>query len=530
MRLGHGLAIAALIVATATNARSQQPTPGPSPVRARTLAEDLQLFSQVMNQIRVNHPDSVDSHAILMAAIEGLVRAVDPHSYVIPAVRFDSSRQRALDDGKLAPVPILFAYSGRVPSVVSIVPGTNAAKQDIAVGDELLAIDGKPISAESDEELELTLAGVKGSTVSLRLSRRRLDGSTIVLERAVKREPSDEMTALPVAVMLDSITGYVRITTFSNERVDEDMRSAMGRLEKVGMRRLLLDLRDNGGGLVDEAANVAGEFLPRGATIYTTDGRRESLKKTYKVPRSFWRRERNTPVVVLVNRGTASASELLAGALQDHDRALIVGRPTFGKALLMQAVPLTDGSLMMLVIGHVRTPCGRVVQRQYRGVRYADYLRNAAAERDTTGRPSCQTPAGRTLYGGGGIFPDIVFDQPLPTPLWLARLNERDVLTKWAGAYLAQTRAPDRIEAYLDDSALPASGVAEFRTFARSNGAEPLPGDADALLRRELLAVLARVKLGEAAYYRVLLRDDPWIGRSIQAFERASLLRGPQTP
>jgi carboxyl-terminal processing protease len=339
------------------------------------------------------------------------------------------------------------------------------------------------------------------------------------------------VTAVPVAVMLDSITGYVRITSFENQKVDEDMRDAMGRLEKIGMRRLLLDLRDNGGGLVDEAANVAGEFLPRGATIYTTEGRRESLKKTYKVPRSFWRRESNTPVVVLVNRGTASASELLAGALQDHDRALIVGRPTFGKALLMQALPLTDGSLMMLVIGHVRTPCGRVVQRQYRGVRHADYLRDAAAERDTTGRPSCRTPAGRVLFGGGGIFPDIVLDHPHPTPLWLARLNERDLLTKWAGAYLAQTRAPDRIEAYLDESALPRGGVAEFRVFARANGAELLEGaDTDALLRRELLAILARVKLGEAAYYRVMLRDDPWMGRSIQAFERASLLRGPETP
>jgi carboxyl-terminal processing protease len=329
------------------------------PVRPRTLAEDLQLFSQVMNQIRVNHPDSVDSHAILMSAIEGLVRAVDPHSFVIPAVRFDSTRQRALEDGKLAPVPIVFSYIGRAPSVVSIGPGTDAAKQDIAIGDELIAIDGAPVIAESDQELSLTLAGQKGSAVSLRLNRTRLDGSTVVLVRSVKREFADETTAVPTAVMLDATTGYVRITSFDNQKVDEDVRSAVGRLERAGMRRLILDLRDNGGGLVDEASNVAGEFLPRGLTVYTTEGKRESLKKSYKVPRSFWRKERSFPLVVLVNRGTASASELLAGALQDHDRALIVGRPTFGKALLMVGLPLTDGSLMMLVIGRVRTPCGR---------------------------------------------------------------------------------------------------------------------------------------------------------------------------
>jgi carboxyl-terminal processing protease len=164
-------------------------------------------------------------------------------------------------------------------------------------------------------------------------------------------------------------------------------------------------------------------------------------------------------------------------------------------------------------------------------VREADYLRDAEAEGDTAGRPSCKTGAGRTLYGGGGIFPDIVLDLPTPTPVWLARLYERELLTKWAGAYLAQARASDRIEAYLDDSALPKEAVSDFRSFARTNGAVLSDGtEADALLRRSLLAVLARVKLGEAAYYRVLLRDDPWISESVRAFERASLLRGPEGP
>ena len=345
------------------------------PVRARTLAEDLQLFSQVMNQIRVNHPDSVDSHAILMSAIEGLVRAVDPHSYVIPSVRFDSSRQRALEEGKLAPVPIAFTYIGRVPSVVSIGPGTNAAKQDIAVGDELIAIDGSPVRrgvggrVDADARRE---EGEHGDAAVRSPAARWIDGHARTRGEARVRRRDD--ARFRSRSMLDATTGYVRITTFNNDKVDEDMRDALARLEREGMRRLILDLRDNGGGLVDEASNVAGEFLPRGLTVYTTEGRRESLRKVYKVPRSFWRRERSFPLVVLVNRGTASASELLAGALQDHDRALIVGRPTFGKALLMQGVPLSDGSMMMLVIGRARTPCGRIVQRQYRGVREAGLL------------------------------------------------------------------------------------------------------------------------------------------------------------
>lgn len=522
--------VAALaLIAGAADAQESKPR---AATRPRTLAEDLLLFSQVMNQIRVNHPDSMDTHALLMAAVEGLVRATDPHSFVIPAIRLDSSRQRALEDGKLAPVPIAFVFTARVPSVISVAPATHASKQDILVGDELIAIDGTPVTAESADELDVTLAGAKGSTVALRLLRRRLDGSTTTVERVVKRERPGETTAVPVAQMLDSVTGYVRVTTFANDKVGDDVHNAIERLERSGMRRLLLDLRDNGGGLVAEAGNIAGEFLPKGAVIYTTEGRKESVNKSVKVSRSFWRRERSYPLVTIVNRGTASASELVAGALQDHDRSLIVGRPTFGKALLMQGMPLTDGSLMMLVIGHVRTPCGRVIQRQYRGVRQSDYYRGADAERDTVGRPSCRTTAGRTVYGGGGIYPDVLFDHPAPTPVWLTRLSERELLLKWAGAAISDaTRAPDTMEAYLDRRVVSPAVLAEFRTFARSNGADvPDGAEADSQLQRWLSAALARAKLGESAYYRVLVRDDPWIQQSVRAFDRAALLRGPAEP
>jgi len=523
------VAAAALIAA---GAGAQEPKQSLPPVRARTLAEDLVLFSQVLNQIRVNHPDSMDSHAMLMAAIEGLVSATDPHSFVIPAVRLDASRQRALEEGKLAPVPITFIYIARIPSVVSVAPASHASKQDILVGDELIAIDGHPVRAESAEELDMTLAGSKGTMSNLRFARRRLDGSTTIIDRAVKREFPDEVSAVPAAQMLDSVTGYVRITTFANSKVADDVHDAIGRLDRAGMRRLLLDLRDNGGGLVSEAGNVAGEFLPRGAVVYTTEGRKESVRKTTKVSRSFWRSERSYALVVLVNRGTASASELVAGALQDHDRALIVGGPTFGKALLMQGMPLTDGSLMMLVIGHVKTPCGRVVQRQYRGVRQPDYYRGAAADRDTVGRPSCRTAAGRTVFGGGGIYPDIVLDRPTPVPLWLTDLRERELPLKWAGARLSEPGgASGAIEAYLDGSAVPASAIAGFRSFARSDGSTvPDGADVDERLRRELIRTLARAKLGEGAYYRLLIADDPWVKQGVLAFDRAALLKGPASP
>ena len=257
----------------------------------------------------------------------------------------------------------------------------------------------------------------------------------------------------------------------------------------------------------------------------------KSVNRTVKVSRSFWHRERTYPVMVLVNRGTASASELVAGALQDHDRALIVGRPTFGKALLMQGMPLSDGSLMMLVIGQVKTPCGRVVQRQYRGVRYSDYWRGAGSQIDTAGRPSCRTDSGRTVYGGGGIHPDVVLNALDPVPTWLARLEESELPSRWASAYAADSAAGRaKIDALVDGSFVTSPVLVSFREFARAQGQDVVTGqEADAALRRRLAPLLARYRFGEAAYYRVLVKNDPWIAEAIALFGRASELKG-RTP
>ena len=420
------LALFVTLTAWAGSMAAQRPSA--NPLRPRSTAEDLQLFSQVLNQIRVNHPDTIDTHDLFMAAIEGMVHAADPHSYVLAAARLAPALDSARRAGRLYPVPIDFGFWSGSPVVVSVAPGSASAKLDILPGDELIAVDSQPVTAESPAELDISLAGRKGSTVTLTLERRRLDGSLVRLTRTVKRERVGETTAVPTAFMLDGETGYVRVTTFVNEKAAEDLHEALGRLEGHGMKRLVLDLRDNGGGSLDEAARVAGEFLPRGAVVYTAAYRKkpQGARDTVRVGRSFWSREKRYPLVVLVNSGTASASELIAGALQDHDRAVIVGRASFGKALLMEGLPLSDGSTMWLVVGHVRTPCGRLIQRRYQGITRRDYFRLSRAERDTAGRPSCQSASGRTLYGGGGIQPDVVLPETDAVPLWFARVREAD--------------------------------------------------------------------------------------------------------
>ena len=497
-----------------------------SPIRKRTTYEDMQMFSQVLNQIRVNHPDSVDTHELLMAAVEGMVHEADPHSFVIRATRLTPEKEKAAREGKLYPVPIEFDFIGGSPVVRGVEPGTAAKRQDILIGDELIAIDGKPVNAQSDVELDVILSGDKGSMATLTFERRRVDGSLVRLDRQVKRERPGEATAVPAVFMLDAQTGYVRITSFMNDKVADDLHEALGTLEKQGAKRVVLDLRDNGGGSVKEAAHVAGEFLPTGSIVYTSEGRKKEVTDTGRVSRSFWKSERRYPIIVMINSGTASASELVAGALQDHDRALIVGRPSFGKSLLMAGFPLADGSEIVLVIGHVRTPCGRIIQRQYRSVTRREYYRLARADRDTLGLPNCKTDGGRTVYGGGGIYPDVVLPEPPEPPLWLARAREDDLTLNWLGGWVtANSGALSSLDSFASHPSLPTQALADFRGFAAKEGvAIPQDAAADSVLQRSLTRGVAMVKWGEPGYYRIAALLDPDVAAARSAFDKAQAI------
>jgi carboxyl-terminal processing protease len=521
LRAARGLIV--LAAAMAVLAPSVAAQDSARVVRKRTMYEDLQLFSQVLNQLRVNHPDSLDTHALIMSAIRGMLAAADPHSYVYAYYRLTPEREKAFRERKMHPVPVSFSMVEGAPVVISVAPGTQAARLDILPGDELIAVDGRPVPWESAGELEVALAGAKNSTVRLTLERRRLDGSRVLLEREVKRERAGEESAVVASFLLDATTGYVRLISFESDKAADDLHDALSRLEQAGMKRLVLDLRDNGGGLVDEAAKVAGEFLPKGAIIYTQQGRKADVADTGRVGRSFWSREKRYPIVVMVNDGTASAAELVAGALQDHDRALIVGRASFGKSLLMRGFPLTDGSLVMLVIGHVRTPCGRVIQRQYHGISRREYYRLAGTERDTVARPSCKTTSGRAVYGGGGIYPDVVLPEPEPMPLWLARVYEDMLELKWiAGHVSAAATAYPSLDALAASPKAAPGAVADFRRFAREQGVTiPEGAEADERLERAIVRWVALAKWHEPGLYRIAAVQSPDVKTAVEAFGKA---------
>ena len=520
------LAAAVAGVVFAVQARAQAKPA--SPLRPRTIAEDLQMLTGVLNQIRINHPDSVEAHDLIMAAIRGMLSAADPHSYVIMYQPLVEERAKALESGKTAPIPIAFRFVGLSPVVRAVAAGSAAAKGDILPGDELVAIDGGPVIAQSAEELEILLSGPRNSKASLTFERQRSDGVRVSVVREVKRERVAEQPAVPAAFMLDDSTGYVRVTTFASDKVADELRAAVSRLEGQKMARLLLDLRDNGGGSVSEAADIAGLFLPKGVIITMQEGKKKATNDTLRVSRSFLSHEKRYPLVLMINAGTASASELVAGALQDHDRALIVGQTSFGKSLVMQPFLLPDGSLMWMVTSHAKTPCGRVIQRQYHGITTREYYRRAAAERDTIGRPSCRTDGGRTVYGGGGIYPDVVLKRDSLPPLWLERLNEQLLPLKWVSGYLgAHPEALGVLESLARNAALPEGAAEDFRAFANREGL-PVPAgvETDTWLRRALLPLLAEAKWGAPGLYRISAVLDGEVRRAMATFAQAAAILG----
>lgn len=376
--------------------------------------EQLQAFSGVLNHVRTNYVDSVAYPELVRASIDGMLRALDPHSYF--STRADWERMSALERGELAVVGLQLEDGERHVVVLGVAPDGPAERSGIASGDRLVAVDDTVVAGRRAAELTLRLAGTRGSRVRLRLER----GPALAPETysvTLKREHLQPSAVPEGRVLADHRTGWIRLREF-DDNAAEDLRREIRRLRKAGAARLVLDLRRNPGGLVLEAVDVAALFLPRGTLVFSTHGRKRAVEEEYRTRKDGEFAE--LPLALLVDAASASAAEALAGSLQDHDRALLVGRRTFGKAL-MQApfVVAPTGDVVWLTVGRVATPSGRVIQRAYRGLgveQYRSLAGQGGAEADTL--EVFRTAGGRSVRGGGGIAPDIQVAPPPDLPAW----------------------------------------------------------------------------------------------------------------
>jgi len=375
--------------------------------------QELQLFSGVLNHIRVNYMDSVRYGELMRAAIDGMLHSLDPHSYYMS--RRDWDRQDKLERGDLPSVGAVLDQEDSAVTVLTVIPGSPAAKAGVQPGDRVTAVNDTAVSRMKAADVALRLAGTEGSQVQLRLERgSRLEPDTlsVILTRKTFKYPVVLASMLP-----DHMTGFIRMSWFGPKAGDE-VQDAVGGLQSRGAQRLIFDLRDNPGGLMVAAVDIASQFFPRNTLIFRTRGRKSDATQEFKTSRDgpF----RTLPLIVLVNEHSASAAEALAGSLQDHDRALIVGRRSFGKALVQAPFLLTpSGDVVMLTIARVITPSGRIIQRRYQSIGYEQYFsfagKSGAAE-DTV--QVYKTDHGREVRGGGGIAPDVSVPGRMAPPVW----------------------------------------------------------------------------------------------------------------
>lgn len=382
------------------------------------LAKNLDVFNAVVKELDMFYVDTIDPNKTIKDGINSMLYSLDPYTEYYPEE--DQSELEQMIKGTFGGIGSIITYDAKMKRSLIAEPfeGTPAAKAGLKAGDILLEIDGTSLIGKDNSEVSQMLRGQAGTSFKLKIDRPNVKGGYTPMEFNIVRE-SIQNPSIPYSTILDNKIGYINISTFSGNP-SKDFKNAFLTLKKNGATSLIIDLRNNGGGLLDEAVEIVNFFLPRGKVIVTTKGKTKQASNTYKTLREPL--DLNIPIVVLVNSGTASASEILSGSLQDLDRAVIVGNRTFGKGLVQTTRPLPYGGMMKITTSKYYIPSGRCVQA-------IDYKhRNEDGSVGTIPDSLTRifyTAAGRQVRDGGGILPDMVVKQDkLPNILfYLVREN-----------------------------------------------------------------------------------------------------------
>lgn len=349
------------------------------------------------------------SEMLIYASIDGMLRTLDPHSSFFSPGEFARVRER--QEGRYYGIGISIVQNPATKEieVTSLFEGSPAYRAGIRRGDIIAGVGDEDADGWTTDDVVQRVKGPKGTTVDLRIRRPGLDTEIpLTVERDEIR-----IASVRAAFMLDDQTGYVRLQDFS-ETTNQELGEALRRLRASGMRRLVLDLRNNPGGPLDQAIAVSNRFLPRGEVIVSTRGRVRNSDEVYRASRQG--DYTDVPLIVLVNRESASASEIVTGAVQDHDRGIVVGETTFGKALVQSVYPIANGAGLALTTGRYYTPSGRMIQRPWDGS-FDDYMlyvqREQSGERERRPEDRKYTDGQREVYSGGGIEPDFFVPGPV---------------------------------------------------------------------------------------------------------------------
>lgn len=387
--------------------------------------EFLANYTEALEIIQQNYVDVEGSDKLVYGSIKGMLRVLDPHSNFLDPKDFARLRedQQSKYYGLGIRVRPLLRDQGRHVIVEPPAIGTPAQKRGLRAGDVITKIEGEAIDDWTSEDVVGKLKGPKGTSVNITIER---PGVRDPLKFKIERDEIPMIT-VPYAFIIKSGIGYVKIDRFSESTADE-LKEKLDELN--GISGLIIDLRDNPGGLLNQAIAVSDFFLPHGSLIVSTKGRAEGSEKTYEAPGDG---KIKVPLVVLINKHSASASEIVAGALQDHDRGLIVGETSFGKGLVQSVYTMENNTGMTLTTAKYYTPSGRLIQRDYSGSKFEYYYLESEATPDDSKRDRevKHTDNNRKVLGGGGITPDII-EQAREANRFEMLLASKDVFFQYA--------------------------------------------------------------------------------------------------
>jgi carboxyl-terminal processing protease len=521
---------------------------------SRDTTAALQRIEDVFLLINRRYVEETDPDNIAQYAIDGMLRELDPHSvyFDVEALKGENESFDAAFEGIGISFELLPGEEGAdTLSVLNVIPGGPSEEVGLMTGDRIMVVDGTSTVGFSEDDVRNHLKGPRGTKVHLTVHR---PGVAEPLEFDIVRDKIPIYT-LDASYMMDNGTGYIRLNRFARTTYNEFMAS-LRTLKEQGMERLVLDLRGNRGGFMQMAVRVAGEFLKEGQLVVSQSGFTEDSKEAfYAGGGGLWE---EGPVMVLVDGASASASEIVAGALQDHDRALIVGQRTFGKGLVQKQYVLRDGSALRLTVARYYTPSGRLIQTEYEDGDRSDYYASKAALKKSDGTHTAQellsdvpdslrysTDAGRLVIAGGGIIPDYIIPADSLSPVVRAILSrniEDRFIRSWVDIHGAYLRSRWGAEAgpFINGFRVDQEMLDAFRSYAADRGVvigEGLTADdedlvfseADLAAEKELLAALLKGRLAtrlydRSAWYPVWRHVDHLLVESQKLWEPAGQL------
>ena len=496
-------------------------------------------LNNLLHIIGDQYVDTVDVADLVEKAMPQILMELDPHSTYVTASDMESNN----DDlkGSFSGVGISFTIRNDTLHVQNIIPNGPAEKAGLVAGDKIVKVDDKPFVGEdcTNENAMKRLKGPKGTKVKLGIVRY---GEKSIRNFVVTRDDVVQKS-VSCAYMLDDKTGYIRLKNFG-ETTYPEMLVALAKLNTQGVSNLIIDLRDNTGGYLGSAVQIANEFLSGGKLIVYTQGR--------KSPREEYRSDghgsyQHIPLVILINEGSASSSEILAGAIQDNDRGTVIGRRSFGKGLVQQPIQFQDGSMIRLTIARYYTPSGRCIQKPYEQGKEEDYELDLV-NRYKSGEffsqdsiknngPKYHTSNGRIVYGGGGITPDIfVPEDTSAVTSYYAEAVYSGIIFTFAYNYTDDNRANlnhfdniSQMASYLKRQGI----VEQFANYADTHGLKRrnlMIRQSNKLLERMLISRIIYNMKDEAALYEYLNNDDNVITSAMKIFKEGKSFPKNETP